>query len=345
MRIFTYTIFGIFSALIGWSISQILLLDLPLANLNLNPDFILLPIVAICLTFAMIATEIFLSNPTRYKANRRILPRYWKGAIITGSIGGIIAATLSFILYQTNVPSVIVRVIAWSLIGLFIGLGEGISWRFRSVERGTRKASRRIVKVSLFGLIAGLTAALYIEIIRQLFTLGGYEDPIGFLILGLLLGIWFSQATSPTYQLALRAGQGFEAVDPKYINVNEHEQPCLNSTQVRFVSLDNSNYIEEGLSIQLPTKTTQPIVIGSSQQADILIPALPELAATIEIHKHHAILKCLTHHSVQVQAKLLTEGKKITLRHNHILTLLSARFPEDKYYRFVFYDQFLDPEA
>lgn len=343
MRILIYTIFGIFSALIGWNISQIVLLNSPLATLNINPDFILLPIIAISITGAMIATEIFLSNPTRYKANKRILPRYGKGAIITGSIGGLIAATISSILYQTNVPSVIVRVIAWSLIGLFIGLGEAISWRFRSVERGTRKAKRRVVKVSLFGLVAGLTAALYIEIIRQLLTLAGYEDPIGFLILGLLLGVWFSQVTSPTYQVALRAGQGFEAVDPIYID-KDKEQPCLNSTKVRFVSIDNFDYIEEGLSIQLPSKTTQPIIIGSSQQADILIPTLPELAAAIEIHKHHAILKCLTHQSVEVQAKLLTEGKKITLRHNHILTLFHAH-DEDKYYRFVFYDQFLDPEA
>lgn len=344
MRLLIYTISGTFSALIGWSLSQIVLLDLPLATLTINPDIIILPIVTTCLSFAMIATEIFLSNPTRYKANKRILSRYCKGAIITGTIGGLIAATLSFILYQTNVPSIIVRVITWSLLGLFIGLGEATSWKFRSVERGTSKAKRRIVKVLLFGLIAGLTAALYIEIIRQLFNLGGYEDPIGFLILGLLLGVWFSQATSPTYQIALRAGQGFEAVDPKYTNVANNEQSCLNSTQVRFVSLDNSNYIEEGLSIQLPTKTKQPIVIGSSQQADIIIPALPEQAAAIEIHKHHAMLKCLTHQTVQVQAKLLTEGKKITLRHNNILTLFHAS-DENKYYRFVFYDQFLDPEA
>ena len=153
-RALFYTLSGIISAIFGWFLSQIFLVDLGqfLINifswflstilsidldknaLSLNPDFILLPIVGACLAVAMVVTEIFLSNPTRYRANKRVLPRYLRGALLNGALTGLISAVLTSLLYMTGTPSIIVRIVAWSLVGLFTGLGERLSWKVRSIE-------------------------------------------------------------------------------------------------------------------------------------------------------------------------------------------------------------------
>ncbi|GAB1543733.1 hypothetical protein NUACC21_64090 [Scytonema sp. NUACC21] len=348
MRFYFYAISGIISSLIGWSLSQIFLLDLsqfiPHKILAVNPDIILLPIVAACLAVAMVMTEIFLSNPTRYKSNRRVLPPYLYTALLTGTVAGLVASALTWVLYRTGIPAWSVRVIAWSVIGLFTGLGEGTSWQLRSIEARTRKATQRIWKVLLFGFLAGFLAAVLVEILRSVLELQGYEDPLGFVILGLILGLFLSKATSPTYQVALRAGEGFEAVDPKYVD-KERILPRLLNHNLRFVTQDDDNVIEEGLSIQLPAKTTDSIKIGSSEEADIFIPDIPNLAAVLTIAKRKVMLTCLTSQSVQIQSKLINVvGRAIPLRHNQILTFYHAS-NDEKYYRFVFYDRFLDPES
>ncbi|NJM73013.1 MAG: hypothetical protein HC862_24295 [Scytonema sp. RU_4_4] len=352
MRFYFYAISGMVSALIAWSFSQIFLIDLreffSSKSLPFNPDLILLPIVAASLVVAMVVTEIFLSNPTRYKANRRVLPPYLWAALGMGAVAGLVASALTGVLYQTGVPAWSVRIISWSLIGFFTGLGEGVSWRLRSVEGKTRKAMQRLRKGALYGLEAGFLAAVGVEILRGVLELGGYEDPLGFLILGLALGLSLGFATSPTYQVALRAGEGFEAIDPSYDDT-ERIRPYLKNPDLRFVTLDDYKFIEEGLSIQLPAITKRQIkkqiLVGSSLDADIVIPDLPLEAASLEVNERNVTLSCLTEGAVQLQSKrLAVGGKLVTLRHNQILTLFHA-LDEDKYYRFVFYDRFLDPEA
>ncbi|MBD2775234.1 hypothetical protein [Iningainema tapete] len=343
MRFYFYTISGIVSALLGWSLSQILLIDLGTNKTPLNPDFILLPIEAACLAIAMVVTEIFLSNPTRHRANRRVLPRYFWVALWTGIIAGLVASVLTKILYQTGAPAGSVRIVCWSLIGLFTGLGEGVSWRLRSIEGGTRKATKRIQRATLYGLGAGFIAAVLVEILRGFQKLGGYEDALGFLILGLCLGYGLSFATSPTYLVALRAGEGFEAVDPSSEDKNR-PRPYLNNPNLQFVTGDDYEFIEEGLSIQLPATTTS-IIIGSSLEADIHIPNIPRKAASLTIRDRHVTLTCLTDAAVKIQSRLLFErAKPISLTHNQILTFYHAH-DDEKYYRFVFYDRFLDPQA
>lgn len=302
--------------------------------------------VAACFAVALVITEIFLSNPTRYKANRRVLPPFFWSALGTGTVAGLVASGFTWVLYNTGAPDWSVRVVAWSLVGLFTGLGEGVSWRFRSVEGSTSKATQRIQKATLFGLVAGLAAAVLVEVLRQQISLGGYEDPVGFLILGLSLGLFLSFATSPTYLVALRAGAGFEAVDPKYGGGSD-PVPRLNpSSNLRFVTIDEYDVIEEGLSIQLPAATTQkPIIIGSADDADIILPDIPVKAASLTISQGNVELRCLAEGAVQIQQKRLVKGSRpITLRHNQILTFYYTG-NEDKFYRFVFYDRFLDPEA
>lgn len=351
MRIYFYTISGIVSTMIGWNISQFLLIgtgeSIGEGLLPLPEDFpqepIVIPIVAVCLAIAMVVTEIFLSNPTRDKANKRVLPPYLWAALGMGTFTGLVAAALALILYQTGAPDWSVRIVTWSLVGLFTGLGEGISWRFRSIEGATSKANARIWKATLFGLGAGLAAALLVEILRRVLSLEGYEDPVGLLILGFSLGLSLSFATSSTYQVALRAGEGFEAIDPNYA-LSPRPRPKLNHSDLKFVA-GEYDFIEEGLSIQLPSKTSEPLTIGSAVDADIYIPDIPEYAASLQVSNRQVNIRCITEKAVQIQRRILVQGgKPKPLSHNQILTFYHQG-DNEKYYRFVFYDRFLDPEA
>lgn len=352
IRLYFYTLSGIVSALIGWSLSQIFLLDLgkvmsEIPSLkdfltNFPPEVILLPVVAACLAVAMVILEIFLSNPTRYKANWRILPPYFWAALGVGIVSGLLAAAFTGIVYASVQESQNIRVISWALIGLFTGLGESTSWRFRSLEGQTRKATQRIFVVTLFGLIAGFIAAVLVEIVRYQIKLGGYEEPVGFLILGLSLGVFLSFGTSPSYQAALRAGQGFEI----YLGHSD-DSPRLKSPLLRFVTEDTEDkekLIEEGLSIQLPSKLKNPIFIGSDLSSHIYIPNIPRECASLTIKGRNFTIKCITENSISVNQDLKVRGEQTTLRHNQILTLYHEN-KTDKFYRFVFYDRFLDPEA
>lgn len=345
-----YTLSGLISALIGWSLGQVFLIDvgkffnqfslLKDFLANFPPDVILLPVVAACLAVAMVVVEIFLNNPTRYKANQRILPPYLWAAVVAGLVAGLVSAVFTWMLYASAQPSGVVRVISWSLIGLFTGLGESISWQFRSIEGETSKAKKRILRVTLFGLVAGLIAAIIVEIIRSIIKLGGIEDPVGFLILGLSLGAFLSFGTSPSYQAALRAGYGFEI----YID-QTGDFPKIKAP-LRFVTEDSDEeerYIEEGLSIQLPSKLEKPLLIGSDTAADIYIPHLPQKCASLKLKKRNWIIKCLNEDSLRINQDLKLRGEEATLRHNQIITLYSKN--AKNFYRFVFYDRFLDPEA
>ncbi|MEH1798991.1 MAG: hypothetical protein V7L13_07435 [Nostoc sp.] len=352
MRIYLYSIFGIISALIGWGISQFFWLDLGLEKFftqgSIRPpsEIIVMPIVAAFLAAGMVSTEVFVSNPTRYKANIRVLPPYFWLAIASGGISGLIAGAIYWILSITPLPDALVRIAAWGLIGFFIGLGESVSWRFRSIEGATSKAQQRIRKGILFGAIAGLVAGTLAELIRMSGNqLSGYQVPIQFLVLGLSLGLFLSLAASPSYQVALRAGEGFEIVHANQIT-NNKDRPRLQSDVLRFVTEDDDwEIIEEGLSIQLPNNTKAAINVGSASEADIYIPNLPSECASLQIMSREVVIKCLTPGSVQINRKKMNRpGEKLKLKHNQILTFYNPENP-DKFYRFVFYDRFLDPQA
>lgn len=354
-RALFYTLAGIVSAIIGWFISQILLIDLGQFfikyTLLFNPDFILLPFVGACLAAAMVVTEIFLSNPTRYRANRRVLPPYFWGALGTGAVAGVISAVCTSLLYATGTPSGIVRIVAWSLVGFFTGLGESFSWRLRSIEASSNQANQRIKKAILFGFGAGFGAAILVELIRSNMQLGGYEDPAGFLVLGLMLGLSLSFATAPTYQVALRAGKGFEPPSSEAPVVSKN-LPELKNNNLRFATRSSSSIIEEGLSIKLPSQTTSPLIIGSGDTADIYIPHIPEECAALEVTNRQVTLTCYAHQKVKIQNLRMSQGDPKTLIHNQIITFYHEnenRQPNEeedtKLYRFVFYDRFLDPQA
>ena len=101
-RFLFYSLAGIVSALFGLTISQILIFDVAgffketeLFEEYLNkipPDLIMLPIVAACLSLAMVGVEMYCSSPTRYKLNsfNTLLRKYLKPAIKLGFFTGLL---------------------------------------------------------------------------------------------------------------------------------------------------------------------------------------------------------------------------------------------------------------
>ncbi|MGK7958443.1 MAG: hypothetical protein AB4063_24775 [Crocosphaera sp.] len=360
MKIILYLIAGIVSCLIGWFVSQLFIIDLiKLAQeetLPFRPDFILLPILAPCLTVSMIVATIFLSNPIHGRANKRILPSYVKTAAGIGGLAGLMAAAITWILYQTTVSDGVVRVVAWSIMGTATGLAEGLSWYWldkEAVGSSKKETQNRIGKATLFGLLAGILAAVLVEFIRRIFELGGGEDPVGFIILGISLGLCINFAANPTYQIALRAGEGFETIDPKRQSKESSQKPKprINHRDLKFApaKFERRTTIEEGLSIRLPKTLKEPIIIGSREDAHIYLPGIPKETAELIIDRDGVRICPQFDNIVQIQGTKLSDGTEEPLRHNQILTFYHQidedSTEDEKYYRFVFYDRFLEPRA
>ncbi|MBD2138186.1 hypothetical protein H6F32_11430 [Anabaena sp. FACHB-1237] len=383
MRIYLYILAGITSALIGWNIGQFFLTDIGL--FKEYPEITLFPCIAIALACGMVINEIFISNPTRPKLSLRIAKTPLLIALGLGTLAGLISGVISQILFlpQIHFPAPIVRIIGWLLIGVSVGLAEGLTWRWHSMEAGDPKRFWHRFKISVFGAsTASLFAAAIFEIIR---TIGevtsdfkGIEDPLGFSILGLLLGLTFSITNSPSYLGALRAGTGFEYTGENYADfdpnapISNQKIPCIDKSILRFVNDGNAYEIEEGLSIQLPSNGI--IRIGSSvQKSNIYIPDLPLHVADLVIEKRDAILtpNPVAYKFIEVNGQRLTSRDSIRLKHNYVLTFYpdpttqntttnvtttqlktqnvnQTQQPQQrpqKIYRFVYYNRFLDPQA
>lgn len=355
IRLFFSLLAGITSALIGWNIGQFFLTDL--GWLKSIPEIALFPCIAISLAVGMVLNEFFISNPTRPKIILRIVKTPLLIAAGLGMVAGLFAGGISQILFSPAipVPSPIVRMFGWLLIGSSVGLAEGLTWRWRSVEAGDIQRFWRRFFVSLGGAsIASLVAALLFEIIRLLLgqipdELKGFEDPLGFTVLGLLLGITFSVTNSPSYLAALRAGRGFEYRRRKKSKLRR-SRPRINPSQLKFVS-SSGNAIEEGLSIQLPPRGKITIGSGdrSSEEIDIYLPEIAPYAAEIEQKAREAIFIPNQHFfkAIEVNGKVLKHP--VTLKHNTVLTFYGlteeGEINEGKIYRFIYYNRFLDPQA
>jgi hypothetical protein len=155
----------------------------------------------------------------------------------------------------------------------------------------------------------------------------------------------------------LRAGTGFEATKKRtrkssattqlQVSNNAPTQilrPTLNNQSLKYIPDNDYKHIEEGVSIQLPAKTKKLIIIGSGDTADIYIPHLPEECASLEVNSDNVIIRCLAEESVKIQQRFLPKNKTTTLKHNQILTLYHEN-NEEKFYRFIFYNRLLDPQA
>ncbi|MBK1987915.1 hypothetical protein A0J48_010245 [Sphaerospermopsis aphanizomenoides BCCUSP55] len=360
MRIYLYILAGLLSALIGWNIGQFFLTDIGL--LKDFPEITLFPCIAISLACGMVMNEIFISNPTRPKLSFRTAKTPLLIAFGLGTLAGLISGGISQILFlpQSPIPPPIIRIIGWLLIGFSVGLAEGLTWRWHSMEAGDSKRFWQRLKVSVFGAsTASLISAAIFEIIRTIIgeipeDLKGFEDPLGFSILGLLLGLTFSITNSPSYLAALRAGTGFEYTGPNYEDIDPNQKtvnksfPYIDKSILKFVSRDDYE-IEEGLSIQLPGTGT--VRIGSAaNRSHIYIPGLPLHVADLKIANRDATLipNPVAFSCIEVNGQRLTSRANIRLKHNFVLTFYPI--PQDgqkdtKIYRFVYYNRFLDPQA
>lgn len=352
MRTYLYILAGINSALIGWNLGQFFLTDLNL--LPQLPEIILFPSIAISLAIGMVVTEIFISTPTRLKLNLRIAKRPLLIAGGLGLLAGLIAGGIYQIvlLPQNPIDERIIRTIGWLIIGGSTGLAEGVTWRWRSIEAGDPKRFQQRRDTSFMGgIIASLAAALLFEIIRQ--SIGelppnfkGYEDPIGFIILGILLGFVFSKTTSPSYMVALRAGAGFEYTG-LYDSSTTYPTLEQQEAQLKFVGEDEDGRIEEGMSIQLPA--TGKIRIGSADLAHIRIPDLALHVADIEMNPRETFLipNPRVYDTIEINGERLSSRRKVPLKHNSVLTFYAQQrvANEQQLFRFVYYNRFLDPQS
>lgn len=364
MRIYLYLIAGITSALIGWNIGQFFLTDLGILT-NL-PELVLFPCVAIALATGMVLNEIFISNPTRpklclRKAKIPLAIAFGLG-LVSGLVGGLISQIV--LLPFISIPTWIVRTIGWLLIGLSVGLAEGFTWRFETVEAGDKKRFRqRFITSIVGGSIASLLAALLFELIRMQGqnlpdTFKMIEDPLGFSILGLFLGLTFSVTSSPSYLVALRAGAGFEFLGdtfyisqdaPKASSNQKKTYPAINKSSLKFVSNSDDEIIEEGLSIQLPAQGK--FRIGSALDSHIYIPDIPLYVADLVLERRSASLIPTSrfYRNLLVNGDRLGTNRTISLKHNYLLTFFATdeenNINEEKFYRFVYYNRFLDPQA
>jgi len=361
VRTYLYLISGLVSPLIGWNIAHIFLTDL--GWLNEYPEIILFPCIAVSLSVGMLLTEIFISSPTRIKLNLRTAKIPVLMAIGLGLSSGLVAGIISQILFfpALRVPPILVRVIGWLLIGTFTGLSEGFTWYWRSSEAGNSERFQKRAIASFCGaLAASLAAAILFESLRR--TLGNllpglenFEDPVGFALLGMLLGFVFSCTSSPSYQVALRAGAGFEYTGERIFDAGMEEEadlqyPSINKDRklLSFISDGEADEIEEGLSIRLPSKGQ--ISIGSAPgESNIYLPNVPPHIADLKFKSRETLLspnlQCFR--MIEVNGQKLDSSKSVQLKHNYIITFYTKEIHSDesKFYRFVYYNRFFDPQA
>ncbi|WP_435184618.1 hypothetical protein ACRYJJ_08195 [Cylindrospermopsis raciborskii G7] len=134
MKLYLYLLAGISSALLGWNIGQFFITDLGL--FPQYPEIILFPCIAVSLSCSMVMNEIFISNPTRVKRSFETAKQPLLIATGLGIISGLVAGIISQILFWPviRVPTPIVRTLGWLLIGVSVGLAEGLTWRWHSME-------------------------------------------------------------------------------------------------------------------------------------------------------------------------------------------------------------------
>ncbi len=355
-RLALYILSGSISAILGWWVSLLLLFMFRMGgDLAFKPDFIILPITTLFFATAMVSTEIFLSNPTRFRNNTKIMKAYLIKILVAGIIAGIIAGILTFTLYQiSTLSSSIVKILAWSIVGFSTICCENWIWQNQSLEGGVRdKAIKRLLFSCILGVLSGLCAAWLAEKLLSLQSLPEvFNEPISFLVFGALLGLFLNFATSPTFQVALRAGQGFEYILDE-MEQHSKKKPRLtkNKRALRFVvePLNDRNnpkeqgVIEEGLSIQLPRN--QSITIGGSADDDIFLDGVSPTSATINVKFKQAEIACYNT-SVEIHpCPRAIAGRQslatYSLKHNQIITFKKQDDPKSLY-QFVFYDRFLD---
>ncbi len=363
-RIYFYFLAGLISALLGWSIAQLINVDWEF--LEQRPEVVFFPCIAVSLAGGTVINEVLLSNPTRLTLALRKL---WQPLLVALGVGGILGGVsggIYQIFLQINIPTWLVRCLGWIIIGLSVGLSEGLSWFWQTIEaKNTKRFKKRLLTSVISSTLASLVAAILFELIRSflestdpeaLAGLRNTEDLVGFSILGIVLGLTFALTNSPSYIAALRAGTGFEytgndpIIDQKKTVPLLPTYPTIKNEKLKLLpgydEEEDNEEIEVGLSIQLPDQGN--IFIGSEHnpKADIKLPGVPLLVAWIQIKGTESHLKPTSdkrfYEKIAYNGQRLDSRRIITLKHNDTIAFYTDN---EKMYRFVYYNRFLDPQG
>jgi hypothetical protein len=337
-------------AVVGWNLGCFILKELKLGEIlagQVSTDAIMIPAVSICLAAGIVLTEIFLSSPTRPLQSLKLAANSIYLASGLGLVVGITAGLLSYVVGLPGTRELFqygddfVRSTAWFLVALTVSISEGLAWGLRAMEAKNINRLRIRIAVSLIASFASSWIANTIfESLRRngvLQGLGDYEDLLRFILLGICLGIAFGFSTSPGYMTALRAGFGFE-----------HDGSSTTRGEIRknlefVVSYATDNRIEEGLSIQLPN--WGKVIIGSDPSAQIYLEGVAPILATLDLQTRETWLYTdqKNFDKVHIEGYPVKDERK-RLKHNTILTFY-RNADTNQFYRFVYYNRFLDPIA
>ena len=380
MRIYLYIIAGVTSALIGWNIGEVLVTDLGLWQELQVKELIIFPCVSVSLAIGMVLNEIFISNPMRPKLclRKAIVPVPM--ALGLGIVFGLAGGGLYQLLFYLDQPASRIRMLSWLFIGFCVGLAEGLSWSWYSIEAGNKKRFYQRLGTSIVGACgASFLAAVIFEkfhssalIPRNL--LGQLDDPIGFSILGIVLGLIFALTNSPSYLAALRAGAGFEfkrkisTLNPGATQSIE-QKPSINNSTIKFVGKgnktddlnnkdelghdikDNFRNIQEGLSIQLPGKGRVNIGSDKNQKAHIMLPGIATYVGCIKMEGRNAQFypSPASYESIYINGEPCDSDDPKPLKHGNVIKICKLNeeggLNEEEFYRFVYYNRFLDPDS
>ena len=362
IRAWIYTLAGLTFAITGWNLGTFLLVELGLNSLS-TPEAVLIATVTATLAVGLILTEVLLSNPTRI---RQSLTLSFLPLAFSASFGSLLGVIVGLIILLVRNPSISdffnftpewIRWLGWFLVGLAVTGAETLAWLQRSLEAKNRKRfTQRLVTCFGASLFASYFAASLFEAFKNSGALEAipnlelYQEGMGLGIFGALLGLALGLSTSPSYFCALRAGAGFEFYGDGI--------PSPNKIQGRlsFVGEEDET-IEEGLSIELPSRGE--IRIGSDPNAEIHIQGLAPCLATLKLQQRDVYLcpsKNAPYKDIQINGSPCFSHKSILLRHNTILSFYPPKTDEPPselpptstsptFYRFIYYNRFLDPLA
>lgn len=380
MRYYFYVITGITSALIGWNIGEFFATDLGLLLEAQMKEIIIFPCVAISLAMGMVLNEIFISNPIRPTLciRKALIPLLF--ALGLGIVFGLAGGGLYQLLFYLQQPPSLVRIFSWLFVGFCVGVAEGLSWSWYSIEAGNSKRFRQRLITSVLGACgASILAALIFEFLANLDVispelLGQLDDPLGFSLLGILLGLTFAFTNSPSYLAALRAGAGFEfrRKMPHFGSISTQlieSKPAIDSSVIQFVGKGNKSgnpvdedgldnflddhfrNIQEGLSIQLPGKGRVNIGSENNKKAHIILPNISTYVGCIHMEGCNGKLypSPASYETIWINGEKCDSDDPKILKHGTVIKICQVNeqgdINEEKFYRFVYYNRFLDPDS
>ena len=170
IRNWLYFIIGLFAAVFGWSLSQVLIVDLqPIWDkfdftfFSQYPYLVKFFTITTFLAISMVMAEVFLSNPTRLSAGKRVLKYPLLIAIGLSIIAVTLSVIISFLLKLTPAPAWFIRLTDWLIIGTTIGFAEGFTWLFRIFIQaiiGGKIDSTRVIKHFASSVAIGLVVSI-----------------------------------------------------------------------------------------------------------------------------------------------------------------------------------------